>query len=64
MNITDEVKQADIIMIDGNPSLLVCLGERERFRGEKVAWYSMRQKKMVVGTINQVKKGGIVRYKS
>ena len=57
---SDKVKETDIFQ-DRWESLhywSVWIREK-RFRGEKVAWYSTRQKKMVVGTVNQVKDGGI-----
>ena len=57
---SDEVKQADIYHDRWESLHYWSVWVREkRFRGEKVAWYSMRQKKMVIGKVNQVKEGGI-----
>ena len=56
----DEVKEADIYQESWESLNYWSIWVREkRFRGEKVAWYSTRQKKMVIGTVNQVKGGGI-----
>ena len=57
---SDEVKEADIYQERWESLHYWSVWVREkRFRGEKVAWYSMRQKKMVIGTVNYVKEGGI-----
>ena len=56
----DKVKEADIFQESWESLHYWSVWIREkRFRGEKVAWYSVRQKKMVIGTVNQVKEGGI-----
>ena len=53
---TDDVKQADIFHERWESIHYWSIWVREkRFRGEKVAWYSTRQKKIVVGTVNKVK---------
>ena len=57
---SDEVKEADIFHNRWESLHYWSVWIREkRFRGEKVAWYSTRQKKMVIGKVNQVKEGGI-----
>jgi hypothetical protein len=57
---SDEVKEADIYQERWESLHYWSVWVREkRFRGEKVAWYSMRQNKMVIGTVIQVKEGGI-----
>ena len=57
---SDEVKEADIFQDSWESLHYWSVWVREkRFRGEKVAWYSVRQKRMVIGTVNQVKEGGI-----
>jgi len=57
---SDKVKEKDIYQDRWESLHYWSVWVREkRFRGERVAWYSMRQKKMVIGTVNQVKEGGI-----
>ena len=62
---SDEVKEADIYQESWESLYYWSVWVREkRFRGEKVAWYSTRQKKMVVGTVNKVKEGGCQVYRT
>ena len=57
---SDEVKEKDIYQDRWESLHYWSVWVREkRFRGEKVAWFSVRQKKMVIGTVNKVKEGGI-----
>jgi len=61
---SDEVKDADIYQVRWESIYYWSVWVREkRFKGEKVAWYSTRQKKMVVGTVNKVKEGGCQVYR-